>query len=181
MILSTKLSDTLLFDAIVGYDLNDKTTAVAALALLLSNQGIIVLAERVPRHTQRLYKLVDFSGVEASLAKRVQEAEEAIYLTPDDPLVNWDASDLIAYFEELGFAVNGSTETEQSDVQVTESVFNRWFHQKGESRPSYAERLSSTLNQKEIEQVGTLFERTFLNQAVKYKSHIVYIIQKNCK
>lgn len=110
-------SDTLLFDAIVGYnallDLSDKTTAVVALVPLLSNQGIIALAERVPRHTQRLYDLVDFSGAEASLAKRVQDAEEAIYLTPDDPLVNWDAPDLIASFEELGFAVDASTEIEQ--------------------------------------------------------------------
>ncbi|MBV7336173.1 hypothetical protein KFU94_49655, partial [Chloroflexi bacterium TSY] len=66
----------------------------------------------------------------------------------------------------------------QSDVQVTESVFNRWFRQKGGARPSYAERLSVALNQEEIEQVGALFERTLLNQVVKWKSSVVYIIAK---
>ena len=59
------------FDAIVGYnalfDEADKGAALRLLLPLLKPGGIASLAERVPRHTQRIYDLAAESGLEPSL------------------------------------------------------------------------------------------------------------------
>ncbi|MCB0161059.1 MAG: AAA family ATPase, partial [Caldilineaceae bacterium] len=51
------------FDAVVGYNAlltaDDKADAVAQMAALLAPAGVVSLVERIPRHTQRLYRLVD--------------------------------------------------------------------------------------------------------------------------
>ena len=48
--------------------------------------------------------------------------EEAIYQAGDDPLVNWDASDLVKWGEAAGFAVTSNVEAESSEIQVTPGV-----------------------------------------------------------
>ena len=58
---------------------------------LVAPGGVISLAERIPRHTQRLYRLVDLAELGDDLAAAMVAAEEAIYARCDDPLVNWDA------------------------------------------------------------------------------------------
>ena len=91
-------SGDLVFDAIIGRNAltrhADKAGAAAMLARLLSAAGVISLAETVPSHTQRLYKLVDLATLGSDLAERVVKAEEAIYSQSDDPMVNWDEEDL---------------------------------------------------------------------------------------
>ena len=61
---------------------------------LLRAGGCISLAEPTPRHTQRLYGLVNLTELGEGLAAKVRDAEEAIYADPDDPLVNWSEDDL---------------------------------------------------------------------------------------
>ena len=67
---------------------------VVNLASLLRSGGCVSLAEPVPRHTQRLYALVDLVELGDALAGRVREAEDAIYADQADPLVNWAEEDL---------------------------------------------------------------------------------------
>jgi putative ATPase len=81
----------------------DKTAVIAFLPGLLCADGRVVLAESLPRHTQRLYRLVDLQTLPAALAQKLIEAEEAIYADPDDPMVNWDEEMLVEMFEEAGF------------------------------------------------------------------------------
>lgn len=168
------------FDAIVGYnavlDVNDKTAAASLLASLLAPQGIISLAERIPRHTQRLYQLVDLAELPADLAQRVRAAEEAIYADVADPLVNWDAADLAAAFEAAGCTVQRVSEREVTDLQVSAGVLERWFAPASGDRPSYGDRLAVQLDAAEVAQVRTLFERQLLNQVVQWSGNIGYFV-----
>ncbi len=79
--------------------------AAALVAELLAPSGVVSLADRIPRHTQRLYALVDLGGLDADVAERLRTAEEAIYADADDALVNWDAEDLAAAFADAGLDV----------------------------------------------------------------------------
>ena len=101
------------FDALVGYNAlmpqTDKATFVQSLHDRLAPDGLISLADRVPRHTQRLHALIDWGEVDEELHKRVVAAEEAIYADADDPLVNWDIGDLVAHCEAAGLAVEHET------------------------------------------------------------------------
>ena len=186
--LPTLLDPELRFDAVVGHNIlmsePGKEGSIAILASVVAASGAISLAERVPRHTQRLYRLLDLSKLEEDLRERLQKAEEAIYTDTDDTLVNWDEEDLVALFEEAGFVVETSLETESSTIQITQALLARWFTQtgvekKGRKRKlSYAERLQNTLSAEEIDLVRDQFERQLANQAVQWQSKTLYLTAK---
>ncbi|RIK35307.1 MAG: AAA family ATPase, partial [Chloroflexi bacterium] len=167
------------FDALVGYnaliDVADKQAAIQGLVSLIAAHATISLAERIPRHTQRLYQLVDLGELGQELAERVVAAEEAIYADPDDPLVNWDADDLRQFFSKAGLSVELATEAESSELQVTAGVIERWFAPSGSDRPSYGERLAQHLSTAEVAQVQALFERQLLNQVVAWRGRLLYL------
>ncbi len=167
------------FDAIVGHnaliDTPDKAAAIQLIHGLLAVDGLVCLAERIPRHTQRLHQLVDLSGLTKKLAARIVQAEEAIYSDPADPLVNWDGNDLVKLFESAGFSVTANVEEERSDVQVTPGVIERWFAPSNRARSSYADRLVAQLNAEEVAQVRTLFERQLLNQVVRWGGRLLFL------
>jgi len=170
----------LLFDAVVGYnvllDEPDKAAAFDLLAHLLTPGGVISLAERVPRYTQRLYQLVDARSLPADLAARWQQAEEAIYTQAADPLVNWDVDDIAAAGHQAALAVAVALEDEATALQVTAGVLARWFTPSPNARPSYVDHVGRALSDAEIALVRSLFERQCLGQAVHWRGKIAYVV-----
>lgn len=168
------------FDALIGYnalmDVVDKAAAVQILASLLTHHGVISLAERMPRYTQRLYELVDLAELSKSLSKRLKAVEEAIYTNADDPLVNWGAATLVKLFADVGLTVETSEEMVSTELQVTAGVIDRWFAPSTSGRPSYGDRLTKGVTLAEIEQVRALFERQLLNQRVPWAGRVVYVV-----
>jgi putative ATPase len=175
---------SLYFEAVVGHnaliDVEDKAAAVGVIAEVLAPSGVVSLADRVPRHTQRLYALVDLGGLDGEVAERLRAAEEAIYDDAGDALVNWGAGDLAALFSDAGFTVVWETEDEHTDVRVTAGLLDRWFADEGSGgdsgRPSYARRLSAQLSSDEIARVEETFRRQLLNQVVDWRSRTVYLV-----
>ncbi len=170
------------FDAIVGHnaliDAPDRAAAIALLADALAPGGVASLAERIPRHTQRLHSLANLSELGEELAGRVVAAEEAIYSAAEDTLVNWDAPDLAAAWQQAeggGLTVEWETEDETTEIRVTAGLLDRWFAPAGDGRPSYRQRLAALLSDEEIAQVEALYRRQFLNQVVPWRSRTVYV------
>lgn len=168
-----------LFNALVGYnalmDSTEKPEAVQLLSSLIAPHGIISLAERIPRHTQRLYRLVDPTGLDDDLRKRLVDAEEAIYARADDPLVSWDAPDLVRMFEEAGLTVQCVVENEAAEMQVTPAMVERWFAPATGGRPSYGDHLAGALTPVEVAAVRARFERQLLNQIVNWTGKLLYL------
>ncbi len=167
------------FDALVGYnalmDVPDKAAAVQTLASLIPPRGIISLAERIPRHTQRLYKLVDLAGLAGELVQRLIAAEEAIYAQRADPLVNWDESSFAELFAAAGLTATIHVEADNSELQVTPAVIERWFAPAKGERPSYGDHLAQQLSSPEIAQIRTLFERQLQGQTILWHSQLLYL------
>jgi putative ATPase len=151
---------------------------VALLCGLRAAGGVISLAERLPRHTQRLYRLVDLAELGDDLAALVQAAEEAIYTGPDDRLVNWGEDELAQWWAEAGCPAEIESEVERTEVRITAGLLARWFAPLGEERPSYAQHLAAELNGEEIEQVRALFQRQLLNQTVHWESRVAYVVAR---
>ena len=170
------------FDAVVGYnalfDQPDKPALFSLLASLLAPQGYLSLAERIPRHTQRIYQLVDLTELGADVTARLMQAEEAIYTDPTDTMVNWDVADLVAWTEQAGLTVAQQTEADASQMQISAAVLQRWFAPATGARLSYGQRLATTLQPSEIALVQKLFERQLLNQTVAWTGCIVYVVAK---
>ena len=152
------------FDAVVGrgallYE-TDKGAAARALYSVSRGGGRLCLAEPVPRHSQRLHKLLDLSALGSDLAGRLAEAEESIYASADDPLVNWESDDLRRWLEEAGFVgVLVDVVPQMAMVHVGAALLDRWFHVGRQGRDSYAAHLLQRLSPDELTLVKGLFQR----------------------
>ncbi|HEX9115372.1 MAG TPA: AAA family ATPase [Anaerolineae bacterium] len=144
---------------------------------LLRPGGSLSLAEAVPQHTQRLYVLADLSTLDPALASRLAEAEEAIYESAGDPLVNWQEDDLAQALAGAGFTeIRVEPVASSSEVQITPALLARWFDPAppGE-RPSYGTRLAERLAAGEVAQVRGLYQRQLTGRVVSWRAVTAYV------
>ena len=179
-LLSARGEEAVRFEVMVGRNvlarIADKGALLASLRTFLAPGGRLALAETVPRHTQRLYRLPDLSPLPASLREALIEAEEAIYANPNDPMVNWAASDLRAALVEAGFAeVQIFEETQTVNLRLGGEHIARWFGAaEAGGRLTYAGHLQKQLSAAEVAQVRALFEAQLQGQVVAWQSRVVY-------
>jgi putative ATPase len=178
-VLATQVPD-IRFDCIIGRNAlihePEKGAAAKLLAQLLQQSGVLVLAETVPRYTQRLYRLLEKSKLDADLYQRLVAAEEAIYTDKLDPMVNWDVDDLRVAFESVGLVVEVDEERELTSMHITPALIERWFATtSATNRPSYAAHLAKNLHEEEIRTVKELFTRSLLHQTVNWESAVAFV------
>jgi putative ATPase len=179
------------FDAIVGRNALtqqvDKAEAARCIAAMLRPSGVVSLAEAIPRHTQRLYDLVNRALLDDDLARRWIAAEESIYAASDDPMVNWEAKDLQAAFEAADFgSVRVQAERRTAEVRITPKLLTRWFALPHDvptdgGRPSYAQHLLARLTPEETTQVQALLERSLRGQVVTWSTTVAYLLAQASK
>lgn len=165
------------FDRIMGRNSlvhqGDKATAASTLAELLQPEGVITLAETVPRYTQRLYRLLNPAKFAPELYQRLVIAEEAIYARTSDPMVNWDSNDLQAVFETSSLVVGIELEQPVTEVCITPTLLERWFTPGVNS--TYQDHLAAYLSETDIALVHDQFIRSLLNQTVQWESTIAFV------
>ncbi len=161
----------------------DKAPSARIIADLLKSNGRLVLAEIIPRHTQRLYQLVDLSDMPPDLVERVEAAEEAIYAKSDDPMVNWDSSDLQKIFKEAGLSkIELFTETNTATVRIGEGQIDQWFSIEAQgTRLTFAQHLLKKNNKtgvtaSELELLKSVFQRQLTTKTVSWQSTIIYLL-----
>jgi putative ATPase len=170
------------FDRIIGRNLFNRLEYLPEWAAVLHDwlaiDGRLGLIQLIPRHSQRLVDLVDWSGQPAELAAQVRTAEEAIYQDSADPLVNWSLADLEAGLQTAGLTVVSSqTERQTEQRRLTAAQLGRWFVPGGEERPSYAQRLAAAgLSSEEVDQVADLYGRQLRDQTVPWQTTIAYLV-----
>jgi putative ATPase len=147
---------------------------------LLRPSGTISLAEPVPRHTQRLYALVDLATLGEALAGKVRGAEEAIYADPADALVNWAEDTLHAAFEAAGLADVAVAGVESiAEARITPAMLDRWFAAAAAGeRPSYSQRLAARLSADELAALEALYRRKLTAATVGWRSVTAYVMGK---
>ncbi|MBK8903591.1 MAG: AAA family ATPase [Anaerolineaceae bacterium] len=183
-LLALRGEDDLMFDRILArnpitqfpnYSLTDLFTP---LKQRLLPDGRFCLAQTIPQHGQRLYRLVDWSGETKTLANKVAQAEEATYADTADPLVNWNETDLKAGLEAAGFtAVTVQLDREKGQRRLTGGHLERWFGKPGDSAPgTYGQKLlAGGLSDKEVEKVRALYRRQLEEQVVGWETAVAYI------
>jgi len=173
--------EELRFDLIVGrnvlWRIPARATALAAMAACLAPGGRLILAESVPRHTQRLCALLPEAALPADLTARLAAAEEALYANPADPMVNWDIADLTGWFEERGLRLRATREQEaRLQVPVTPALLQRWFGEPPPgARPSYAQHLARRLTADEVRQVYEAFRTHLAGKSLPWRSRAAII------
>jgi putative ATPase len=180
------LSAANMFDVIIGRNvltrLENKVAVIHIIAKLLKKSGRLALAEVVPRHTQRLYQLVDLSSLPLTLAQRITAAEEVIYAASEDPMVNWEADDLRRWLTAAGLdTIEITTERTSDQRHLTHHHINRWFSRSSDGeRPTYAEHiLKAGVSASELEQLQKLFGRQLANQTITWQTTTLYISKRS--
>jgi putative ATPase len=137
--------------------------------------GRLIFSQNIPRHTQRLYDLIEW-GRNEKLRDKVIAAEESIYADATDPLVDWDERDLQTWIEAAGLSnVRLTVEDQIEERLITASHLDRWFGA-GEARPSYRERLLvGGLTEIETNKITNLFRGQLLDQSVSWRSRLAFI------
>ncbi|MUG91887.1 hypothetical protein F7734_05135 [Scytonema sp. UIC 10036] len=153
----------------------NKVAIAHTLAQLLHPEGMVVLAETIPRHTQRLYRLLDPKKVDAKLYEKLALAEENIYPRRSNSSINWDADDLQTAFESAGLNVEIQTEQNSTQMHITQTFLNRLFARNA-TRPSYRDLLANSLQEEDLTVVQQLFTQYLLNQTVTWESTIAYVV-----
>ena len=175
------------FDVAIGRNalarVEDWVAAARSIAQVLRPGGRLVLAEAVPRHGQRLYRLVDLAPLGQELAERLQAAEEAIYADPEDPLVRWDAPDLDAALREAGLVqVRVEVLRHTATQRISGELLAHWF---GTGRPgrraSYAERLLARLTPDEVAAVRELYQAQLWGRTVSWTSTVAYAVARRAE
>jgi putative ATPase len=166
------------FDRIIGRNAlmgeADKSQLPRRLLPWLSDGGILVLAESVPRQGQRLYQLLTPAEVGKSLYGKWVEAEEAIYQSPHEPSVNWDVAKLQSDLAGAGFTVQVEVEPMTAQIYISPALLQRWFTATEGTRPSYAVRLAATLAPSEVRAIEKAMNRKLVNQTVSWSSAIAF-------
>jgi putative ATPase len=166
------------FDHIIGRNLfTSRMAEVPELVPLLANQldpdGQFTLVQFLPRYSQRLYELVDWSGMEDLLAK-VAALEDAIYADPADPLVSWDENELKRVLETGGlFEVQMVVEKRLDHRMISSTQLDRWLslEPKEGKRLSYLLKLQDGgLTEKELSEVAALYRRALIDQDVAWQT-----------
>jgi len=180
------------FDRILGRNLFSNSDRIAgilpALVTHLLPGGRLVIAQAIPRHTQRLYRLVEW-GRETKLRDKVIAAEEAIYTDPADPMVNWDEGDLVMALETAGLSdVRLSAEEQSEERLISADHLERWFGKEplssslsleegARTRLSYREHLlAAGMTETEVDSVAARYDRQLIEQAVSWRSKLMYVV-----
>lgn len=153
---------------------SDQIALLAALTNLLSPQGHLILAETIPRYTQRLYQLLERDRLGTRLYNRWVKAEEAIYQNSSDPLVNWDVEDLTAWLHTAGLTAEIQVDMMTTEIRITPALFKRWFSPGGD-RPSYQDHLSQTLCEAEITKIREALVTALNQQQVQWSSALAFV------
>ena len=169
------------FDCIMGRNAlmlePDKVGVVKEIISWLNTDGILLLAETVPRYTQRLYDLLEPHWLSSELWKKLRQAEEAIYQNEQDVMLNWDGVNLKRNLEQAGLTVEIDQERMQTPRLISPKLVDRWFcyPQKDTNRSTYRQCLQKMLTDAEIDVVKKVFSQHLSHKTVNFRSTILYL------
>ncbi|MEN8098366.1 MAG: AAA family ATPase, partial [Chloroflexota bacterium] len=164
------------FDSIVGRNAlvaqPDKEITLSSLAALMKPEGLLSLSEAVPSLGQRLSDLVSLEELDDELTARLIETESNIYTNSDDPVVNWQPTDLEQLCSACGFQiVLAKSHTHLSNRTIASNQLEAWFAvDTGSSRPTFADHLRKQFTPAELEQIQTVFVNQLSGRTVEWRT-----------
>jgi putative ATPase len=142
---------------------------------LLAPEGVVVLTETIPLHSQRISALVEANAFSPALVKRWQQAEEAIAQAPGNPRFNWQAQTLETLFRQAGFTVQINEDVIYQRIYLSPALLQRWFAVGGQP-PSYRDQLAHHLPEQDIAIIQQGCQRQLQGQTVAWRSALVFLV-----
>lgn len=161
-------AEGLAFDVVLGWravtDLHEAEATLSTLVPIVASGARVVLAQPVPRRTQRL--AVHAAGLEQDLRHQWAAAEEAIYTHSSDPLVAWDVDDLRVLARRVGLDAEVSLDESDEELLVTPGLVDRWF---AFSDRSYGARLADHLDEQTVQDIASWARAELIGRTLPWK------------
>jgi putative ATPase len=136
----------------------DPAQALRALRALLSPGGLLVLADTLPRRSQRLYRLLPPDALPLALRDLLRDAEESLYRHPRAPSIpTWDVEELRAWLDAADLRAEVEVIATPAQLHITPALIARWFSPGTPRSPSYADLLSPSLDADALSQAHLAF------------------------
>lgn len=167
------------FDRLIGRNvflnaIAPPDTWLQAWKLLLQPGGYLLLAETMPRHTQRLHQLIPPDRIPSRLLNRWRKAEEQLYESAAVWSMTWDVQDLETLFDQAGLTAEIALEHTQTELLISAALIDRWFAS-ASVKPTYAEQIREFLSDADLNQIQTLLRQCLSHQTVQWQGAIAFI------
>ncbi|QKD80819.1 AAA family ATPase [Thermoleptolyngbya sichuanensis A183] len=149
-------------------------TWLQAWKLLLQPEGYLLLAETIPRHTQRLHQLIPSDRIPSRLLNRWRKAEEQLYESAAVWSMTWNVQDLETLFDQAGFTAEIALEHTQTELLISPALIDRWFAS-ASAKPTYAEQIREFLSDADLNQIQTLLRQCLSHQTVQWQGAIAFV------
>ncbi|MBW4655636.1 MAG: AAA family ATPase [Kaiparowitsia implicata GSE-PSE-MK54-09C] len=179
------------FDRIVGRNYfathsptaGDRPAQVAQVLHLLQPDGVLLLAETIPRYSQRLYAFLDATQLNPALYQTLQQAEDAIYdaskNSDETHVMTWDEGLWQRCMKAAGVSAQITVIHSTTELLISPGLIQRWFTRGADSRkgdraarPSYADYLASALTEPQLAQVQAALTQRLAHQTVSWAGAI---------
>jgi putative ATPase len=169
------------FDGVIGRNIFtrdfEKRNGFEKLFMLLGDNGRLSISEVIPSKSSRLLELAGIGSIKPGIdSQRLFEAEEAIYSSKTNPLMNWDETSLADACKTVGFE-----KVESSIVTYTETRVIRagdlagWMSLDADSGLTYGKQLKEKVSEQEYAHVVRIFEDRLVGKHVDWITTVVFI------
>ncbi|MEM8610827.1 MAG: AAA family ATPase [Cyanobacteria bacterium P01_H01_bin.105] len=145
----------ILFDGIVGRNalktVADRQLLLRQLANHLAPKGQIVLIEKIPFRTLRLYSLLPKQALPNKIFNQLQQAEDHLYTS--DLWKYWDLDTIPTWFDGSGLSAIIKLIELPTELPITPQLQDRWF----DSESRYMTHLATALSPKNLDRVKQAF------------------------
>ena len=126
----------------------DKAEAAREFARVLRSGGRVSLFEPINSRNIRLTDAVDFTSL-GELGEHLRALNDEFYESSDDPMLDFDESDLERFFADAGFDVTVELEVDEHQLPA-----ERYLNQVGApGRPTVLERLHAAFTPSDVERL----------------------------
>jgi putative ATPase len=165
------------FEHVIGRNAWTGREAGAALSALLSRflkpGGRASLAERVNRRSTRLSELVIATWPAGAAA--LEKIEALVYTNPDNPLVNWDETDVESALAAAGLAVVSKELVPYAERRlISPADVDRWFKADPQV-DSYGKRLPEVVPAKERDGFLADLRQALAGREAEWRTTVLYI------
>ncbi|MGB1252845.1 MAG: AAA family ATPase [Candidatus Promineifilaceae bacterium] len=171
--LASALNDVdIQFDRIIGYNpitrLHEKTGLIEQWRDFLLPNGKVIIAQTIPRLSQRIYDLVDW-GENAEMRVGVVSAENTLWTNPDNLTTNWNSADLTQTLQQSGWQVTSNLQTFTEQRRLGRNMVARWFE------PDNAYRLALEAQGVNADRVQPIYKRQLADQIVDWSIQVAFV------
>ena len=172
--------DAVIFDAVIGRNTltrtADRKVICEKLYSLLDTNGILSLCETIPSKATRLSSLLPEKSIETGILKKIQQAEESLYHSPSNILVNWTEDDIKSYITSAGFQkVTAGIKTYSEERLIREIDLKRWFNTESKEKECYGKSLITHLSGDEFGHVKSVFFKELANTKREWTHTVLFL------